>query len=38
MYKDLMVNQATPWIEISGDYEQRLQSAIEFVQVLNVEG
>jgi NadR type nicotinamide-nucleotide adenylyltransferase len=38
MYKDLMVNQSTPWIEISGDYEERLQQAINFVSVVNVEG
>jgi NadR type nicotinamide-nucleotide adenylyltransferase len=31
MYKDLMINQSTPWIEISGDYEERLQQAIDFV-------
>ena len=38
MYKDLMVNQSTPWTEISGDYEQRLQTAINFISVVNVEG
>ena len=38
MYKDLMVNQSTRWIEISGDYEQRLQKAIHFISVMNVEG
>jgi NadR type nicotinamide-nucleotide adenylyltransferase len=38
MYKDLMVNQSIPWIEISGDYEQRLQTAIDFVSVVSVEG
>lgn len=27
-YKDLLVNQATPWVEISGNYENRLQQAI----------
>lgn len=37
MYKDLMVNQSTPWIEISGNYEQRMQSAINFISVVNVE-
>jgi NadR type nicotinamide-nucleotide adenylyltransferase len=38
MYKDLMVNQSTPWIEISGGYEERLQQAIHFTSVVNVEG
>jgi NadR type nicotinamide-nucleotide adenylyltransferase len=31
IYKDLMINQSTPWAEISGDYEQRLQKAISMV-------
>ncbi|MEO6819727.1 MAG: ATP-binding protein [Ginsengibacter sp.] len=30
-YKDLLVNQSTPWITISGDYEARLQNAIHFI-------
>lgn len=34
MYKDLLVNQATPWVEISGSYEERLQKAIEAVNLL----
>jgi nicotinamide riboside kinase len=33
MYKDLMINQHIPWIEISGNYEQRLQKAISFVNL-----
>ncbi|HEX3767561.1 MAG TPA: AAA family ATPase, partial [Puia sp.] len=36
MYKDLMVNQPTPWVEIAGDYEQRLHKAIDFLSVVNV--
>ncbi len=32
MYKDLMINQQYPWFEITGDYEERLQKAIEFVK------
>jgi NadR type nicotinamide-nucleotide adenylyltransferase len=31
-YKDLLVNQSTPWVEISGGYEQRLNKAITFVE------
>ena len=30
-YKDLMIHQNIPWIEIEGDYEERTQRAIEFV-------
>lgn len=28
IYKDLLVNQQVPWIEIKGNYEQRLNTAI----------
>jgi|KBSSwiS6_1023812.scaffolds.fasta_scaffold00563_5 NadR type nicotinamide-nucleotide adenylyltransferase len=28
IYKDLMENQPVPWVDISGDYEERLQKAI----------
>lgn len=31
MYHDIMVNQSVPWVEISGDYDQRLQKAITAV-------
>ena len=31
IYKDILINQKTPWIEISGNYEERLQTAIETV-------
>ena len=27
-YKDIMVNQQVPWVDISGNYEERLQKAI----------
>ena len=27
-YKDIMVNQNVPWIDISGNYEERLQKAV----------
>ena len=30
-YKELMVNQSTPWCIISGDYEERLKKAIHFI-------
>ena len=34
IYKDIMINQAVPWVEISGDYDQRLQIAIRSVDSL----
>ena len=30
-YKDLIINQQVPWVNISGNYEQRLQQAIDAV-------
>jgi NadR type nicotinamide-nucleotide adenylyltransferase len=30
-YKDLLVNQQVPWIEISGNYEERFDKAVSFV-------
>jgi NadR type nicotinamide-nucleotide adenylyltransferase len=32
IYKDLLINQTTPWVEISGGYEARLQKAIAAVE------
>lgn len=29
IYKDILVNQSVPWVEISGDYDERLGRAIE---------
>src|SRR5260221_7481457 len=31
IYKDIMINQSVPWVDISGGYEERLQKAIEAV-------
>ncbi|MBC7534629.1 MAG: ATP-binding protein [Ferruginibacter sp.] len=31
MYKDAMINQSAPWVEINGNYEQRLNRAIDAV-------
>jgi NadR type nicotinamide-nucleotide adenylyltransferase len=28
IYKDIMINQTVPWVEISGNYHERLQAAI----------
>ena len=33
-YKDIMINQNVPWVDISGDYEERLQKAINAVDNL----
>ena len=30
-YKDLLINQSTPWINISGNYEARLETAIRAI-------
>jgi NadR type nicotinamide-nucleotide adenylyltransferase len=32
MYKDIMINQAVPWVEISGNYDERLKKAIDAVE------
>ena len=31
IYRDIMVNQSVPWVEISGDYEERLKKAVKSV-------
>jgi NadR type nicotinamide-nucleotide adenylyltransferase len=31
-YKDILINQNVPWVEVSGSYEERLQRAIEAVR------
>lgn len=28
IYQDILVNQSTPWVEVSGNYDERLQIAI----------
>jgi len=32
IYKDTMQNQSTPWVEINGSYEERLQKALVAVE------
>jgi nicotinamide riboside kinase len=32
IYRDILINQSTPWVEISGNYEERLQKAINVVE------
>ena len=34
IYKDIMINQPVPWIDISGEYEERLKKAVEAVDAL----
>ena len=34
IYKDIMINQSTPWVEISGNADERLQRAIKAVDRL----
>jgi NadR type nicotinamide-nucleotide adenylyltransferase len=34
IYKDIMVNQSVPWVDINGDYEERFQKAITAVDVI----
>ena len=33
MYKDIMVNQKVPWVDISGSYEERLATAIKAIDM-----
>jgi NadR type nicotinamide-nucleotide adenylyltransferase len=34
IYKDIMINQQTPWVDISGSYEERLGKAIVAVDAM----
>ena len=34
IYRDLLINQSTPWVEISGNYEQRFHKALEATEIL----
>jgi NadR type nicotinamide-nucleotide adenylyltransferase len=33
-YKDILINQNVPWVDISGDYDERLEKAIKAVDEL----
>ncbi len=35
IYKDILINQSVPWKIISGNYEQRLQEAIQIIESPN---
>jgi NadR type nicotinamide-nucleotide adenylyltransferase len=37
IYKDIMVNQAVPWVDISGNYEERTEKAIKAVERLLIQ-
>jgi len=37
-YRDLLVNQAVPWVEIRGGYDERLWQAIDFVGAVRKTG
>ncbi len=37
-YKDIMVNQQEPWVDICGNYDERLQKAIAAVDRLLLKG
>jgi len=34
IYKEIMLNQSTPWVDISGNYEERLAKAVAAVDAL----
>ena len=34
IYKDLMINQSTAWVEIGGSYEERLEKAVKTINAL----
>lgn len=34
IYKDIMINQSVPWVEISGNYEDRFKRAVQAVDAL----
>ena len=34
IYKDILINQQTPWVEIKGNYDERLQLAVNAVERL----
>ncbi len=34
IYKEIMINQPVPWVDISGNYEERFEKAVEAVKKL----
>lgn len=37
-YKDVLINQSVPWVDISGDHEERLQKAVIAVDSIVLSG
>src|SRR4030095_5486472 len=37
IYKDIMINQSVPWVEISGEYDERLKRAILAIDKMKPE-
>ena len=31
-YKDILVNQSVPWVNISGNYQERFEKAVKFIE------
>ena len=38
MYEDILINQQTPWVEISGGYEQRFNTAVSSINAILFPG
>jgi len=34
-YKDIMINQSVPWVDVSGNYEERFQKAVNAIDKLS---
>ena len=34
IYKDIMINQSVPWVDISGNYDERFQKAVKAIDSL----
>ncbi len=34
-YKDLMINQPVPWVDINGNYGERFEKAVKFIDNIN---
>ena len=36
-YKDLLINQSTPWVNISGNYQQRVEKAVNAIDSIRTK-
>ena len=34
-YKELMINQSVPWVDVSGNYDERFEKAIQFISAMS---